>query len=216
MVTRKQASKVGFTAPKVAAFNCPAGKMQAFLWDAKTPALGVRVTSSKAKSYIFETWFNGKSLRMTIGDVYTWSIPKAQAEARRLKVLTDQGIDPREERAQINAKTIARQVRGVSALVVWDEYLKDRKSKWGERHLADHHYIAREGGEVITRGWRAGQPKNKKDGILRPLLSRPLGDINREVVGAWIKREVPDRPARARLGFSLLKAFLAWASEHSK
>lgn len=216
MVTTKQASKIGFTAPKVAAFNCPAGKTQAFLWDAKTPALGVRVTSSKAKSYIFETWFNGKSLRMTIGDVSTWSIPKAQAEARRLKVLIDQGIDPREERAQINAKTIARQVKGISALVVWGEYLKDRKSKWGERHLADHHYMAREGGEVITRGWRAGQPKNKKDGILRPLLSRPLGDINREVVGAWIKREVPDRPARARLGLSLLKAFLAWASEHPK
>jgi integrase len=47
-------------------------------------------------------------------------------------------------------------------------------------------------------------------------LSRPLGNINREVVGAWIKREVPDRPARARLGLSLLKAFLAWASEHPK
>jgi integrase len=100
--------------------------------------------------------------------------------------------------------------------VVWEEYLKDRKSKWGERHLADHHYMAREGGAEISRGLKPGQSKTKKDGILRAVLSRPLGDINREVVGAWIKKESPDRPARVRLGLALLKAFIAWASEHPK
>jgi hypothetical protein len=216
MGTTKEAAKVGFTAPKVASFECPTGKSQAFLWDAKTPALGLRATSSKAKSYIFETWFNGKSLRMTIGDVSTWSIPMAQQEARRLKVLTDQGIDPREERAKINAQTIARQVKGVSALVVWDEYLKDRKAKWGERHFADHLDMVRQGGALITRGAKAGQPKIKRDGILRHVLSRPLADINRQIVGAWIKSEAPDRPARVRLGLSLLKAFIAWAGEQPK
>ena len=216
MANAKEASKVGFTAPKIASFMCPAGKSQAFLWDAKTPALGLRATSSNAKSYIFETWFNGKSLRMTIGNASTWSIAKAQQEARRLKVLTDQGKDPREERAQINAQTIARQVKGVSALTVWDEYLKDRKAKWGERHFADHQEMVRQGGAVITRGAKAGQPKIKKDGILRAVLSRPLGDINREVVGAWIKKESLDRPARVRLGLALLKAFIAWASERPK
>jgi integrase len=216
MGNTKETSKVGFTAPKISSFICPTGKTQAFLWDAKTPALGVRATASSAKSFIFETWFNGKSLRMTIGDVSTWSIPKAQQEARRLKVLTDQGIDPREERAQINAQAIARQVKGVSALLVWDEYLKDRKSKWGERHLADHLYMVREGGGAITRGLRAGQPKTKKDGILRVVLDRPLGEINREVVGTWIKKESPYRPARVRLGLALLKAFIAWAGEHPK
>jgi integrase len=216
MVNAKEASKIGFTAPKIAAFTCPTGKSQAFLWDAKTPALGLRATSSNAKSYIFETWFNGNSLRMTIGDVSTWSITKAQQEARRLKVLTDQGIDPREERAQINAQTIARQVKGVSALTVWDEYLNDRKAKWGERHLSDHQEMVRQGGAVITRGAKAGQQKIKKDGILRVVLNRPLGEINRDVVGAWIKKESPDRPARVRLGLALLKAFVAWAGEHPK
>jgi len=216
MGNTKEVSKVSFTAPKIATFTCPTGKSQAFLWDAKTPALGLRVTSSNAKSYIFETWFNGKSLRMTIGDVSTWSISKAQQEARRLKVLTDQGIDPREERAQINAQTIARQVKGVSALAVWDEYLNDRKAKWGERHLADHQEMVRQGGAVITRGAKAGQSKIKKDGILRVVLNRPLGEINREVVGAWIKKESSDRPARVRLGLALLKAFIAWAGEHPK
>ena len=216
MATTNEASKVGFTAPKIASFKCPAGKTQVFMWDKKTPTLGVRVTAKQTQSFIFEAWFNGKSLRLTIGDVNTWSIPKAQAEARRLKVLTDQGIDPREERAQLNAQTIARQIKGVQGLVVWDEYIKDRNSHWGERHLQDHFYMVREGGDKITRGLRAGQSKVKDDGILRGLLLHPLNEIDKELVTAWLKKEAPVRPARARLGLALLKAFITWSSDNPK
>jgi hypothetical protein len=42
-------------------------------------------------------------LRVTIGDVRTWAVGKAQAEATRLKALTDQGIDPRQVKADIAA-----------------------------------------------------------------------------------------------------------------
>ena len=133
----------------------------------------MRITPAGTKSFIFETWFNGKSLRITIGDVNTWSIDAAQAEARRLKVLTDKGIDPREEKADIKAKTIARQMKGVEALVVWNEYIKDRKPQWGTRHLFDHNDMVRIGGGKVTRGLKQGQSKTKQAGMLLEPLARP-------------------------------------------
>jgi integrase len=216
MGTVQPSSRVGFTVSKLAAFMCPVGKAQVFLWDSKTPSLALRVTATQTKSFIFESWFNGKSMRITLGDISSWSIPQAQAEARRLKVLIDQGIDPREERAQLNAATAARQLKCVSALLFWDEYIKERTPHWGERHLQDHLYMVREGGAKITRGLRVGQSKIQADGILRGVLLHPLNEINKELVSAWLKKETPNRPARARLGLALLKAFIAWAAEHPK
>lgn len=92
-----------FTAERVANFNfkpSKAGKSnQTVYWDGKTPGLGLRVTPGGAKSYIFEARLHGKTLRLTIGDIRTWAIGKAQAEVTRLKTLTDQGIDPRQVEA---------------------------------------------------------------------------------------------------------------------
>lgn len=87
-----------FTAARVASFACESGKSQSIYRDGKTPGLGLRVTAKGAKSFIFETELFGRTIRMTIGDVRTWSIGRAQAEATRLKAMTDQGIDPRDER----------------------------------------------------------------------------------------------------------------------
>ena len=50
-----------------------------------------------------QTKLNGKSIRLTIGKVNIWNIPKARAEARRLQVLIDQGRDPRQEAADKKA-----------------------------------------------------------------------------------------------------------------
>ena len=108
-------SKISFTSGRIEHLKCDLNKSQTIYWDAKTANLGLRVTPSQAKSYVFEAWFNGKSLRMTIGDTVTWPLKKAQNEARRLKVLVDQGIDPREERKKLNAQTVARQLKSISA-----------------------------------------------------------------------------------------------------
>ena len=95
-----------FTAERVAAFKCELGKQQSLYGDGKTPGLGLRVTANGAKAYIFETRLNGKTIRMTIGDSRTWGIGKAQAEASRLKVMTDQGINPRDVEAAAQAAKI--------------------------------------------------------------------------------------------------------------
>lgn len=207
------ANSVGFTQDRISGFRCPDHKQQTILWDSKTPGLGVRVTASQLRSYIFQTRLHGKTIRTTIGNLDSWPLGAAQAEARRLKVLTDKGIDPREERAAIKAKAHALRLKGVQALVVWDEYVKDRGSRWGERHRADHFDMVRLGGELISRGLKKGQSKTKQPGILRDLLSLPLNEITRSSVVPWLKKEAVVRPARARMALSALKAFLTWASD---
>ncbi len=207
--------KISFTAPKIKALECEKGKSQTIYWDTKTPSLGVRITPTGNKAFIFQTWFNGTNLRTTIGDVDTWAIDKAQSEARRLKVLTDQGIDPRIEKAKSHAKSKASRLKGTKGLIVWDEYIKARQHQWGDRHKADHLDMVRKGGGKITRGLRKGQPKTKQKGILFDLLSLPINEISKEKILLWLKREVKARPARARLALSALRAFLTWAGDQN-
>lgn len=122
-----------FTAGRIAKLECEAGKQQTIYPDAKTPGLGLRVTAAGAKSYVFETRLNGQTLRVTIGDVRTWTVGKAQAEATRLKTLTDQGIDPRQQRReQAVATEIARQATKRQDLTVgeaWQAYIAARAPK---------------------------------------------------------------------------------------
>ena len=101
-------AKVNFTAARVEAHHCPRGQFtrtgkpidQAFLWDAKTPGLGLRATVSGAKTYIFQAKLNGSTVRVTIGDPRSWTLDKAQKAARDLQQLVDDGKDPREVRAE--------------------------------------------------------------------------------------------------------------------
>lgn len=205
-----------FTAPNIKRLKSENGKNQSFYWDSKTPSLGVRVTANGAKSFIFQSWYINKSIRITIGNVDTWSISEAQSEARRLKVLTDQGIDPRVERAELDAQNLASQTKIAQGLVVWEEYIKDRTPHWGDRHLADNRLMIKQGGSIVTRGAKKGKPKITEDGILRKLLSLPLSEINRETILKWIKKERVKRPARVRLALALLKAFIAWLNNEPK
>ena len=207
--------KISFTAPKIKALECQKGKSQTIYWDTRTPRLGVRITPTGNKAFIFQTWFNGTNLRTTIGDVDIWSIDKAQAEARRLKVLIDQGIDPRIEKAKSQAKSKASRLKGIKGLIVWEEYIKARQHQWGDRHKADHIDMVRKGGQKITRGLKKGQPKTKQKGILLDLLSLPINEITKEKILPWLKKEVKARPARARLALSALRAFLTWAGDQN-
>ena len=69
------------TAGLIERLSCPAGKLQAFMRDAKAPGLRVRVTAAGAKSYVFEAKLNRQTIRRTIGNVRAWSIEAARNEA---------------------------------------------------------------------------------------------------------------------------------------
>ena len=206
-----------FTAGRVASFKCEAGKNQSIYWDGKTPGLGLRVTSAGAKSYIFETRLASKTLRMTIGDERTWTISKAQAEGTRLKAMTDQGIDPRLVKAEMQAANeaakVAAQHRDGPALDAWNTYVENRQAKWSVSHRAYHLTVSKAGGEPRTKGRRAGESDITQPGILLPLLSLPLCEITADNVRQWLKEEAPLRPTFARLAFSLLRAFLNWCAD---
>ena len=87
--------KVRFTATRISQFECPPDKQQSFIWDSTTQGLGLRKTPRGNPSYIFQSRFNGKSIRISIGSPKVWSIGDAQQKARQLQRQIDQGQDPR-------------------------------------------------------------------------------------------------------------------------
>ena len=206
-----------FTAGRIAAFKCEAGKNQSIFWDGKTPGLGLRVTAAGAKSYIFETRLHGKTLRMTIGDVRTWAIDQAQAEATALKAMTDKGDDPRQvaadKQAAAEAKREDAKNSDAPATDAWKAYIEARQGKWSASHRKDHATVSKAGGEIRTRGRRAGESDKTQPGALLPLLALPLAQIDADRVRAWLKDEALTRPTHARLAFGLLRAFLNWCAD---
>lgn len=206
-----------FTAERVSGFRCKPSKQQSIYWDGKTPGLGLRVTATGNKSYIFETALNGKTIRQTIGDPRTWRISDAQAEATRLKTMTDQGIDPRQVRADDASAKEAKATslkllearESVTVGKAWEEYLTARKPFWGARHYDDHEEVMHPGGEIRKRSKKLTEP-----GALASLAMVRLIDVTPERVTEWAKEEGEKRSGRARLANRLLKAFLSWCAEH--
>lgn len=206
------------TAGLIERLRCPAEKAQAFLRDTKAPALRVRVTAAGAKSYVFEAKLNRQTVRRTIGDVRTWSIDAARAEANRQRVLVDSGTDPRElERQQRAGKAAQKAADAVQAVTVgeaWAEYVKTRSARWGELHRFDHERMSKEGGVKATRGTR-GRGVTVA-GPLFPLMELKLRELTPPVISAWAAEEAKTRPTPARLAWRLLRGFLSWCAEQPR
>lgn len=207
-------AKVNFTAKRVQEFVCPAGKVQDFLWDA-TPGFGLRATVGGAKSYVFQGKLHGRSLRLTIGDPRSWTIDKAREEARRLQTLVDAGKDPREEKREAEAAHAARQAaalrKDVTVTEAWKVYLAARKSKWSARHYLDHERLAQTGGREVKRG-----QGRLVAGPLASLMKLRLSELTRPAVETWLETEAAKRPARVRLAFALLRAFVTWCASRAE
>ncbi len=215
--------KVTFTAGRVSGFKCPADKKQAFLWDTAAPGLGLRATPAGTPAYVFQGVFAGASVRITIGNPSAWSISQAQAKARELQRLIDEGTDPRTPKrkalaaAQAQAEEQAEQAAQAArdALTMgeaWAAYVAERTEHWGERHARDHAVLTRPGGAPAQRGTR-GRGVTVA-GPLHPLLALPLKDLDTATIEAWAQREGQHRPTSARLAWRLLRAFLSWCAEH--
>ena len=216
-----------FTSARIEAFRCAEGRQQSIYWDGKTPGLGLRVTAKGAKSYIFETTLNGKTLRITIGDVRTWSISQAQAKATAYKAQTDSGIDPRKvlaeqvaaEKAAEVARAKAEEAESAAAIRnavtlgdIWPEYIADRMTTrtggWSDHHVRAHKQMMQEGGQPVKRGSKLTQP-----GPLFSLAGVRLVDLTSDRIERWAKEEAKHRPSSARLAWRLLKACMNWCSE---
>ena len=227
-------AKVAFTAGRVGGFNCPADKAQAFLWDATTSGLGLRATPAGKPSYVFQSVYQGKSIRLTIGSPEAWQLEDftfigpdgtkvtkqgVRSKARELQRQIDEGRDPREVKAAITAADVekreAAKADAVAVSEVWKLYLAERKPHWGDRHYADHGRMAAAGGVKKSRGTRVGKGLTIP-GPIYPLLALRLSELTPEKIEAWAAKEAKTRPTYGRLAWRCLKAFLTWCSEQKE
>ena len=205
-------AKIAFTAGRVSGFKCPPDKKQAFMWDATAPGLGLMATPAGKPAYVFQSVYQGKDLRITIGSPAAWSIPDAQAKARELQRLIDEGKDPRDLKREALAAHAEKQAAAAADAVTvgeaWQRYLEQRRPFWGELNYRDHVKMAQAGGEQRKR-----LPDVKTiPGPLAELMPLRLAELTAPVIEAWAAREAKDRPARVRLALRLLKAFMRWAA----
>jgi integrase len=222
-------SKEKFTPTRVEKHCCPTGVAQSFIWDTDAPGLGLRATATRKKngkdvvppkSYIFQAKLNGKTIRLTIGDPRAWSVEAARVEARRLKVIIDNGQDPRQVRADtLAADQAAREAKAAEAAMrelrakresvtlgmAWPVYIEARRKKWGAWTIRDHETVVRRGGEPKKRGKGLTEP-----GPLAPLLDVKLSDLTGKRIGEWLAAEAEKRPTQAALAFRLLSVFVNW------
>jgi integrase len=228
-------AKVKFTAGRVDSFQCLSEKSSSFLWDSVMPGLGLRVTPNGAKAYIFQGKLKGQVIRITIGSPAAWDITSAQKEAARLRVIINNGHDPRQikiddlasaqaerdrntaaeaaaeaERELLEQRTgIARTQQTLLARSAWDDYLKAPHPKWGVQHRADHVVAGSAGGAKPKIG-----KKETKAAPLASLLNKPLFAITAEVVHEWLITECATRPTFAHNSFRKFRTFIKWCSKH--
>lgn len=207
-------TKVTFTAKRVETFTCRAGKQQDFLWDAsaKGSGLGLRVKGNGRPVYVFQSRFQGKTVRMTIGRIDAWSISEARSRARLLQALIDSGRDPRVVKAETIAADQAKlsdlRLNRLVARDMWEEYIAERRPLWSDNHYHAHIALAQRGGEPRKRSKKLTKP-----GPLSALLDTPLLELDKVSIKHWAEKEAKVRSSSARLAVRLLKAFLHWLGE---
>jgi hypothetical protein len=182
--------------------------------DTETPGLGVRVSATN-RSYIFERRVHGRCMRTNIGDVRTWALGEARAEARRLAVLIDRGEDPRaearEKEAAARAKIAQERRSTVTLAEARAEYTEARRPRWSLGTIREHAKAASPGGIPRRRVSGLTRP-----GPLAPLMSMRLADLKPEAIAAWLESQAKRRPTRTALAFRFLRTFSHWAADMSE
>lgn len=220
---QKSENRVRLTAGRIDSFACSLDKPQAFLWDTDTPTLAVRATPTGRKTYVFESRFNGSTIRVTIGTIADWPLEQARIKAQSLKMMVDSGTDPREvakerkaadaaKKAAAEAQTEADQLASLTVGEVWSAYIEERRPFWGDLHYRDHIDKAKAGGLPSKR--RGAGKQLTQPGPLAPLMQLPMKDLDQATVEAWATKEGKKRASSARLAWRLLTVFLTWCSEH--
>lgn len=208
-------AKIAFTSGRVTGFKCPPEKTQAFLWDETARGLGLRATPAGTPAYVFQSVYQGKDIRITIGRPGAWSIPLAQEKARALQRMIDEGRDPREVKAEKVAADVAkRDAAVVNALTIgdiWPRYLAEGKPKRKEafkpRYLTELQAFAAPGGVKKLRGKGVTRP-----GPIYPLLELPLSHINQDTLKSWFDSEAKAGRHQATRALMMFRGFLRWCS----
>ncbi len=216
-------NRTQLTNKRIADLLCPAGKLQAFLWDTELPRLAVRCTPKGKKTFIVSGELHGKTIRLTIGDCSTWQIQSARQEARKLLSMLDRGEDPRSvAKAQAEAHYQERAAIAMKEMTfgeAWQIYLNElsvsvspkTKKPYSKRYIKDHERLSARGGIKKARG-----KGETTAGPLASFLDQQFSSITADFVQTWLKEEVKRRPTNTAHAFRLLRAFTSWLSSSEK
>lgn len=188
-------------------YQVAAGKTQSFVWDLDVPGLGLRCTAG-SKSFVFQFQINNRTVRITIGAQTVWKVASARIEARKLRVLVDQGIDPRhvlkDQLARTADRTVKEEWQQTTFRDAWHVYVEANEGRWGSHHRRDHEALSSIPGTILKNG------KKAVGGPIAALFGIRLCDISHRKLEEWLIDEVSRRPRVADKAFRLLKAFLRW------
>jgi integrase len=82
---------------------CPAGTEATFFWDADLPGFGILARSSGRRVWIAQYRVDGRSRRITMGDLGTVTLSEARTKARETLALAKLGYDPHAEKLKARA-----------------------------------------------------------------------------------------------------------------
>jgi integrase len=100
--------------------------------DSEVEGLNAQVTAAGRRSWVLRYRFHGVETLYTIGDYPDWNTAAARTEARRLKRMIDQGIDPKKVRdAERAAATVADLAKHYEA-----EYLPGKRPRSADEDRA--------------------------------------------------------------------------------
>jgi integrase len=157
-----------------------------FIWDDEVHGFGLKVTPAGGKSYVFSYSFGKQKARMKIGDHGAWTPQAARDEAKRLRRLVDQGIDPRNEKRQRNEDRVNLEISAYIERFI-DQYLSRNWSGAGYRDAAA---LLRK--RVVPR-WKG----------------RHLKEIGRSDVAHFIN--AIEGAGSRRMHFALIRKMFKWA-----
>ncbi len=166
-----------------------------FLWDADFAGFGVRMTSTGAKSYVYQYRMGGREApkkRHTIGKHGSpWTPESARAEAKRLAMLVGQGTDPvlADKRRRQEAVSLAFGDYAESFIRL---YLK---TEW-------------------PAGWELAAGLLRRE-AMPAFAGRTIKQIDRGDV-AELMDQMADRPAARRNLFAVLRRMFRWAVSRGK
>jgi integrase len=194
---------------------CPEGQSFVLVRDIDKKGLRLRVTKAGGKHWQYETRIKGKLFTRALGEWPAVSIQAAQAEAHRLRGLTEQGFDPRDIERQVEiekaAEAAAADARAVTVGELWPLYLANGKPKrrdaWKPRYRADLEAMAVAGGEKKKRGQGLTRP-----GPLFPLLAMPLAQVNEDTLKSWFDQEALAGKHQAARALMMFRGFLRWCA----
>lgn len=196
--------------------SCLDGLPFVLVRDADKKGLRLRVTKAGGKHWQFETRLrSGKLFTRALGEWPTISINDAKAEAHRLRGLTEQGLDPRDqERQQLAVKSAAIVTAKAQALTVgdiWSRYLSEgkpkRKDAWKPGYRASLDVMSSPGGVQKKRGLGLTRP-----GPIYPLLSLALVDVTEDALQIWFERESITGRHQATRALMMFRGFLRWCA----